>query len=74
MPVRAALVARLAVYGAALLVVATAPVVPARSTAAAALAVRAAPPDPSVPIRIGLGTIIVAGIVLEFLRRRPVWR
>lgn len=74
MQFRAAPVVRLAVYVVALLVVVDAPVTPVLRTARAALAVRVAPPPSTAPVRVGLASVLVAGILSELLRRRQVWR
>jgi hypothetical protein len=70
-PHAAAFLARLAVYAAALFVVATARL-PDLSTATAVL--RTAPTETSVdPVRVAMAGVLVAGILIEVLRRRPVW-
>ena len=67
----AALVARLAVYAAALVVVVTARL-PESSTGVTALRV-ATPASLLDPVRLLLAAIIVTGVCIELLRRRPVW-
>ena len=67
----AALVARLAVYAAALVVVVTARL-PESSAGVTALRVPA--PDPLLhPVRLLIATIIVTGLCIELLRRRTAW-
>ncbi len=67
----APLVARLAVYAAALAVVITARL-PDASTGITAL--RAPVSDPLVdPVRFLMLAVLCAGAITEFLRRRPVW-
>lgn len=67
----AALFSRLAVYAAALFVVATARLPQSPATISA---FRAAPAAPAVdPVRLGLAGVLLAGIVLEALHRRPLW-
>ncbi len=67
----AVLLARLAVYAAALFVVATARL-PVASTGVTAL--RAQAPDAAIdPTRVVIVLVLLAGITLEVLRRRPVW-
>ena len=67
----AALVARLAVYAAALVVVVTARL-PDSSTGVTALRM-ATPASLLDPVRLLLAAIIVTGVCIELLRRRPVW-
>ena len=63
--------ARLTVYAAALLVVATARL-PEPSATVSAL--RVTSPESAVdPVRLAIAAVLVAGIVIEFLRRRHVW-
>jgi hypothetical protein len=68
----AVLLCRLAVYAAALFVVVTARL-PELSTTVPSL--RTAPGGPAVePVRLAIAGVLIVGIVLEVLRRRPVWR
>ena len=65
------LLARLAVYVAALVVIVTARL-PESSAGVAAL--RAPGADPGLdPVRILIAAILLGGVVIEFLRRRTVW-
>ena len=67
----APLVARLAVYAVALVVVVTARL-PEASIGVTAL--RTPVSDPLLdPIRILLVVVLCAGAIIEFLRRRPLW-
>ena len=69
----AALLARLAVYATALFVVVTAQL-PGQATQSTFSALRTAAPDAHTsPARVVLAGILVAGILIEVLRRRPVW-
>jgi len=67
----AALVARLTVYAAAFVVVVTARL-PGSSTGVTALRL-ATPASLLDPVRLLLAAIIVTGVCIELLRRRPVW-
>ena len=69
MPVHAALVARLALYATALFVVATARL----PDPAGQAALRITEPGIIDPIRIVIAGILLAGIIVEVLRRRAIW-
>ncbi len=70
----AALLTRLAVYATALFVVVTARL-PDPATQSTFSALRASAPEAHAsPARLVLAGILVAGIFIEVLRRRPVWR
>ena len=73
MNVPASLLARLAVYAAALFVVAMAQLPGQAPSAVSAL--RTGQPDVAIsPVRYLLAGILLAGILIEVLRRRPLWR
>jgi hypothetical protein len=77
MPVRTAIasLARLAIYAAALLVLATARL-PSPATDSSIAAVRVArPSEPAVNLawRLALAGIVIAGVVADLKRRRHVW-
>jgi len=66
------LVARLVVYATAMIVVFTARL---PEPVPAATALRAAVPDPGLdPVRLLIAAVLAAGIAIELLRRRTVWR
>ena len=70
----ATLLARLAVYAAALFVVVTAQL-PGPATQSTFTALRTTEPDAHTsPARVVLAGVLLAGILIELLRRRPVWR
>lgn len=70
----AALLARLAVYATALFVVVTAQL-PDQATHSTFSALRTTAPEAHpTPARFVIAGILVAGILIEVLRRRPVWR
>ena len=63
--------ARLAVYATAIVIVFTARS-PVQVPAAAAL--RVSSPDAILgPVRILIATVLLAGLLIELMRRRPVW-
>jgi hypothetical protein len=65
------LLARLAVYAAALFVVVTARL-PGHASSLSAL--RATSPGPTLdPVRLMIGAVLLTGIACEFLRRRTIW-
>ena len=73
MKVPASLLARLAIYAAALFVVAMAQLPGQAPSGVSAL--RTAQPDIAIsPVRYLLAGILLAGILIEVLRRRPLWR
>jgi len=70
----ATLLARLVVYATALFVVVTAQL-PDHATQTTITALRTGAPDARTsPARIVLAGVLVVGLLIEVLHRRPVWR